>query len=370
MEIAVSVGAGTETAAKNELKRLGIEAPCIDGKFYFEGSGKDVATLNVRLSTAGKVYVRAGKFKAETFDELYDGIRAIEWADIVYADNAVVVNAKSVKSKLFSLTALQSVAKKAIVDKLSLVYGTLPECGAPVYVDINLNADEVSVLINTSGDGLHKRGYRRYVYEAPVKETIAASIIRLSVWNKDRAFLDPFCGSGTFPIEAAMYALNIPSGMYRSFAFDSYKFLDTKSDEIKKLAREEIAWDTETDIRGSDVNPRAVELSELHAAAFGLSKYIRFEVADMRTVESDRRCGVIITNPPYGERLLDERELQKLYADFGKTVRRLDDWSVYLLTAYGDFERYFGKKADKTRKIFNAKLECRLYRYLGKKPEC
>lgn len=370
MKLAVASGFGIETATKIELKRLGIDAPAVNGRFCFDGTPEDVARLNLYLRTADRVSIVAGEFEATTFDGFFDGVRNIPWRDYCGKHTKITVNAKSVDSGLFALSALQSVGKKAIVDKLSESLGALDESGEEIKIEFALYKDMASVLIDTSGAGLHKRGYRDLVYEAPVKETIAAAILELSVWNPNRPFADPFCGSGTFPIEAALIAKNVPAGYFRKFLFENYSFIDKAHIErLRKEAEEAVIPNPRAEIFGGDINPRALELSAHHAEIAGVRDIIRFEQADARAMDFRTPRGVIACNPPYGERLLKEREVRKLYADFGRAFRKLPDWSLYLLTAYDDFERAFGERADKARKMYNATLPCRLYRYLAKAPK-
>lgn len=369
MKLTVHSGFGIETATKLELRRLGIDAPAENGRFSFDGTAFDIARLNLCLRTADRVSIVAGEFLATTFDGFFDGVKNIPWADYCGKHTKVIVNAKSVESTLFALSALQSVGKKAIVTKLAESYGTLDESGEELRVEFALYKDKATVLIDTSGSGLHKRGYRDLVYEAPVKETIAAAIIELSVWNPSRPFADPFCGSGTFPIEAALIAKNIPSGYFREFLFENYSFIDKKHiAELRKEAKEAIVQDPHVEIFGGDINERAIELAAHHAQNAEVADIINFRTADARAMDFSSRRGVIACNPPYGERLLKEKEVRKLYAAFGKSFRKLPDWSLYLLTAYADFENAFGQKADKARKIYNATLPCRVYRYLAQAP--
>lgn len=370
MEIHVGCGSGVETATKLELREMGIDAPCINGRFIFEGGGDEIVKCNLLLRTADRVQVRLAKFPASTFDELFEGVKEVNWADIIPRDAAIIVNAKSVKSKLTAVSSIQSVSKKAIVESLKKKYATLPETGAAVRIEINLFQDEVSVLLDTSGDGLHKRGYRDLVWQAPIRETLAAAIIKLSVWAPDRALIDAFCGSGTIPIEAAMSALNIPAGYFRKFAFEDLSLVERGLlEKRRREAEEKIERDKKLRVSGFDINPKAIKLAMHHAKNIGLEKYIHFETKDMRGISSRYKYGVIISNPPYGERLMEERELRELYKDFGKLYRSMDGWSLYTITAYPDFERCFGKKADGNRKMYNAGIECRLYRYLGSKPK-
>ncbi len=366
MKLTVHSGFGIETATKLELRRLGIEAPAENGRFSFDGTASDVARLNLNLRTADRVSIVAGEFEATTFDGFFDGVKSIPWADYCGKHTKVTVNAKSVDSMLFALSALQSVGKKAVVTRLAESYGVLDESGEDLRVEFALYKDKVTVLIDTSGAGLHKRGYRDLVYEAPVKETIAAAIIGMSVWNPARPFADPFCGSGTFPIEAALIAKNIPSGYFRGFLFENYSFIDKHHiAELRKEAGEAIIRKPHVEIFGGDINERAIELAGHHAENAGVADVISFAKADARAMNFTSRRGVIACNPPYGERLLKEKEVRKLYSAFGKAFRRLPDWSLYLLTAYADFESAFGEKSDKARKIYNATLPCRVYRYLA-----
>jgi len=369
MNISVSCGSGVETATKIELRELGIEAPCINGRFIFEGTHDDMIRCNLLLRTADRVAIVLGRFHAETFDELFEGVSAIPWQDVLPRDTVLLVNAKSQKSKLFALSALQSVSKKAIVEKLIKKYGAAPESGEEARIEISILNDEASVSLDTSGEGLHKRGYRDLVWEAPIRETLAAAILKLSVWNPERALIDTFCGSGTIPIEAAMMGMNIAPGLYREFAFEKLALVSGGLfGRYKKEAEERVDRTKKLRISGFDINPKSIQLAMHHAANIGLEKAIHFETKDMREVCSRYQYGVIVSNPPYGERLMEEKELRELYKDFGKLYRSLDGWSLYAITAYGDFERCFGKRADGNRKLFNAGLECKLYRYLGARP--
>jgi putative N6-adenine-specific DNA methylase len=369
MKLSVSCGAGVETATKIELKELGIDAPCVNGRFVFEGTTEDIVRCNLFLRTADRVAVVLGRFMAETFDDLFEGVSDIPWQDILPRDAAIIVHAKSQKSKLFALSSLQSVTKKAIADKLVSVYGKAEESGAPARIEVSVSNDEAVVSLDTSGDGLHKRGYRDLVWEAPIRETLAAAILKLSVWSPERPLIDPFCGSGTIPIEAAMVGLNIAPGLYRDFSFRQLSLVEDRIySRYKKEAEEHADRTKKLRISGFDIHPKAIKLAVHHAANFGLEKTIHLETKDMRGISSHYPYGVIVTNPPYGERLMEEKELRELYRDFGRLYKSLDRWSLYAITAYGDFERCFGKRADGNRKLFNAGLECRLYKYLGARP--
>ncbi len=367
MKLVVHSGFGIETATKLELKRLGIEAGAFNGRFVFDGTAEDVVELNVKLRTADRVSILVSEFPATTFDDLFDGIKAIDWRAFVHKNARIVVNARSTDSTLFALSAIQSVSKKAILSVIAKGYWN--EDGAPLLIDVEIVRDVVSVLINTSGAGLHKRGYRDYVAEAPIKETIAAALLELSVWNPDRILVDPFCGSGTIPIEAAMIAHDIAPGLNRTFAFENYSFIDPSIlASVKKDASDAIVRDKKFRIYGYDINRDAVKLSRRHLERAGLKDKVHFEVMDARRLVSSHPYGVIVTNPPYGERLMTEKSVRELYADFSRTFFALPDWSLYLVTSLDGFEKTFGRRADKNRKLFNANIQIREYCYLGKKP--
>lgn len=371
--VAVTSASGIEAVTKRELVRLGIpDAPAENGLIVFDGSLKDAARSNLFLRTADRVYLVLREFEARDFNALFDGVSEVVWEDMFPRDAKINVQAKSENSALFALSTIQSIVKKAICVRLMKKYRvmSLTEDGVPMRVKITVLNDKVTILLDTSGEPLHKRGYRDLVGEAPLKETLAAALILLSVWNPDRALIDPFCGSGTIPVEAARIGLNIASGRDRAFAFEEWTFFPK---DITKEARQE-CLDTQTlekklRISGFDIDENAVGLARRHAERAGVADAVHLQTCDMREVKSRYRYGVAVTNPPYGERLLNEREALNLYKDFGKWFRSLQDWSLYAITSLDGFERAFGAKADKNRKLYNGKLKCRLYQYLGKKPE-
>ncbi|MBR4800811.1 MAG: class I SAM-dependent RNA methyltransferase [Clostridia bacterium] len=371
LKIEVATASGIEAVTKRELLRLGYEPSGANfGRITFDGTFKDVLRANVFLRTANRIRIVLGSFKAETFDELFDGVSAIDWKEVLPRDAKIVVDAKSKNSKLFALSATQSVAKKAIVNCLTNAYHTaLDESGAEYDVEISLVNDEATVTLDTSGDGLHKRGYRTYLGDAPIRETLAAAMIELSVWNPDRPLIDPFCGSGTIPIEAALVGLKIAPGMSRNFACEKFSNAPDVREVVQDEAESLIDRDRMLKISGFDINPEAIKLAVKHAKRAGVESKIHFQTMDMRDVSSKLSHGVIITNPPYGERLMSEAELKVLYADFGKMTKGLDEWCVYAISSYKAFEKYYGKRADKTRKLYNSELECNFYTYLGKAPE-
>ena len=309
------------------------------------------------------------KFKAEIFDELFDGIFSMRWQDVLTRDARIIVDAKSVKSKLFALSAVQSVVKKAIISKLSTVYnGAFDESGSPYCIEAAIVDDVVTVTLDTSGEGLHKRGYRTYLGEAPIRETLAAAMIQLSVWNPERVLIDPFCGSGTIPVEASLIGLDIAPGMNRNFACEQFANAPKVREKVQDEAEQRIKRDRQLRISGFDINKDAIKLALKHAERAGVKDNIHFQVQDMRDLSSKYAHGVIITNPPYGERLMKEDELKALYRDFGRVTAKLDEWCVYAITSYRGFEKYFGRRADKVRKLYNSELECNFYQYLASPP--
>mgnify|MGYP000266045136 FL=1 len=370
LNIEVASASGIEAVVKRELVRLGYEPSGANlGRIEFEGTFEDVLRTNVFLRSANRVRIVLAKFKAETFDELFDGIFSMSWQDVLTRDARIIVDAKSVKSKLFALSAVQSVVKKAIISKLSTVYnGTFDESGAQYCIEAAIVDDIVTVTLDTSGEGLHKRGYRTYLGEAPIRETLAAAMIQLSVWNPERVLIDPFCGSGTIPVEASLIGLDIAPGMNRNFTCEQFANAPKVREKVQDEAEQRIKRDRQLRISGFDINKDAIKLALKHAERAGVKDNIHFQVQDMRDLSSKYAHGVIITNPPYGERLMKEDELKTLYRDFGRVTAKLDEWCVYAITSYRGFEKYFGRRADKVRKLYNSELECNFYQYIASPP--
>ena len=372
LNIEVSSASGIEAVTKREIMSLGYTPGGAEyGRILFEGDWTDVLRANMFLRTAGRVRVLIGTFDATDFDTLFDGTESVDWQDIIPLDGKILVTAKSVKSKLFALSSIQSIVKKAIVTKLCRVHkvNKLSESGAEYSVEASIINDTVRLTLDTSGAGLHKRGYRTWLGEAPIRETLASAIIQLSVWNPDRPLIDPFCGSGTIPIEAALIGLNIAPGIQREFSCEHFSNAPSLRGIVQEEAEQLVNRDREIRISGFDINPEAIKLALRHAEKAGVRDKIHLQVADMRNLSSRFSHGVIVTNPPYGERLMKEDELRELYRDFGKVFNSLDEWCAYVITSYMAFEKYFGKKATKTRKLYNSELECNLYQYLGKPPK-
>lgn len=372
LKISVSSASGIEAITKRELKSLGYgDIPSYNGRMNFIGKMLDIARCNMFLRTANRVRIILAEFKAETFDELFDKVYALDFKEILPYDAIVAVEAKSVKSKLFAISAIQSVVKKAIVKKMTGYYGTqtMPESGERYSFELSLVEDNATLSLDTSGDGLHKRGYRQKVWIAPMRETMAAAIILNSFYRADRVLIDPFCGSGTIPIEAALIATNTAPGINRNFAFEKFHNAPDVLSRVRQEAEDKEVRDISLRIYGYDIDARAIKLSYEHAERAGVKNLVHFEKRDMRDVTSRYAHGIIITNPPYGERLSGGEELKNLYRDFGKMFRSLDEWSAYVVGTSPAFEKYFGQKADKKRKLYNSEIECTLYQFFGAPPK-
>lgn len=369
--IVVASAFGVEGVTKRELSKFGFDSPCEFGRFSFNGNLQDVANMNMFLRTAERVFISLGKFPANTFDELFDNIMSLNLGDFISKEGKILVKAKSNNSTLFALSALSSITKKAIVNNLYKYYKTsvLSESKEEYKIELNLKNNVAELLLDTSGAGLHKRGYRTLAYSAPLKETLAAAMIDLSIWNPDKTLIDPFCGSGTIPLEGAMIGLNMAPGILREFAFESFPFVPN---DIMKVTREKakdlINRDRKLSISGFDIDESAIKEALFHAKNLGVSDKVHFQKMDMKEVKSKAKYGVIICNPPYGERLMTPKEVVYLYKDFAKMFLSLDDFSAYVLTAMPEFQKVTGLKITKERKMFNGKIECRYYSVLGKKP--
>ncbi len=379
MKLLIPVAFGLEQTTKRQLFSLGFDkAPAENGRIEVDGDWNAVARLNLCLRSGERVLIRLVKFPARTFDELYEGVYAVPWEEYLTMDSKILMDGKSVQSTLAAIKVTGGVAKKAIIrrlsDKLRTGRKTFSETGARSIIGVSIFKDEATVTLDASGEGLHKRGYRSLAYSAPLKETLAAGLIDESFYNPDRdiakPFADLFCGSGTLPIEAALKALHIPPGLNRSFDFEGWACTPKNAIlQAKEEAQDRILRGVKLNIYGADINPEAISIAKYHAKRAGVDKYIRFEVADARNFKSEEKYGVLISNPPYGERLSDEKQVQILMRELGKTFRSLSDWNAYILTSLPEFERYFGKSADKKKKLYNANLLCGLYAYFGKPPK-
>lgn len=365
---------GLEAVLKREILDLGYEIDRVeDGRVTFLTDEEGIARANIFLRTADRILLQVGRFHATTFDELFEGIKAIPWEEYLTEDAKFwVTKASTTKSKLFSAPDIQSIAKKAMVDRMKTKYHTnwFKETGASYPVRIFLLKDEVTVGLDTSGEPLHKRGYRQLTSKAPLTETLAAALIMLTPWNKDRILVDPFCGSGTIPIEAAMIGANIAPGMNRSFTAENWKNILPKKDWYAAIEEaNDIMDDTiSMDIQGYDIDGRMVKIARQNAMDAGVDHLIHFQQREVKDLRHPKKYGFIITNPPYGERLEDKDSLPLLYQEIGQAFASLDTWSKYVITSYEDTEKYIGKKATKNRKIYNGMLKTYYYQFLGPKP--
>lgn len=365
---------GLEAVLKREIYDLGYEITKVeDGRVTFEGDEEAICRANIFLRTAERVMIQVGRFKATTFEELFQGIKNLPWEEYIPEDGKFwVKKASSINSKLFSPSDIQSIAKKAMVERMKQKYHKewFKEDGAAYPVRIFLLKDEVTVALDTSGDSLHKRGYRTMTSKAPLTETLAASLIMLTPWRKDRILVDPFCGSGTFPIEAAMIAANVAPGMNRDFTAEEWtNLIDRKLwYECVKEAEDMIDTTVKVDIQGYDIDRDVIKAARENAKRAGVEHMIHFQQRAVADLSHPKKYGFIITNPPYGERLEDKADLPELYTQIGQAYQRLDSWSMFLITSYTDTEKYIGRKADKNRKIYNGMLKTYFYQFLGPKP--
>ena len=365
---------GLEAVLKKEVVDLGYEVTEVEnGRVTFIGDAEAICRANIFLRTAERVLLKVGSFKAVTFDELFEATRAIPWEKYLPKDGKCwVKKASSISSKLFSPSDIQSIMKKAMVERMKGAYGItwFPEDGASYPLRVFLYKDVVTVAMDTSGDSLHKRGYRTLTSKAPITETLAAALLMLTPWKPDRILVDPFCGSGTFPIEAAMMAANMAPGMNREFLAEERKNLIPKKcwyeamDEANDLVKDDIS----VDIQGYDIDGEIVRAARANAAAAGVDHLIHFQQRPVSQLSHPKKYGFIITNPPYGERIEEKKNLPALYKTIGERFKALDSWSMYLITAYEDAERYIGRKADKNRKIYNGMMKTYYYQFMGPKP--
>ena len=365
---------GMEAVLKREITDLGYDITLVeDGRVTFIGDEETICRANIFLRTAERILLKVGSFHAETFEELFQNTRNIPWEEYLPQDGKFwVAKASSIKSKLFSPSDIQSIMKKAMVERMKKAYGLewFPETGSSYPLRVFLYKDEVTVGIDTSGESLHKRGYRTLTSKAPITETLAAALIMMTPWNRDRILVDPFCGSGTFPIEAAMIAANIAPGMNRSFTAETWTNIIAKKSWYEAIdeATDMIDDDIETDIQGYDADASVLRAARRNAEEAGVGHLIHFQQREVKDLSHPKKYGFIITNPPYGERLEEKEALPKLYKEFGDAFKNLDSWSAYMITSYEEAERYFGRKADKNRKIYNGMLRTYFYQFQGPRP--
>lgn len=363
---------GLEAVVKRELQDLGVEdIQASNGYVEFSGDENMIAKSNLWLRTANSVLIKVGQFRASTFDELFEQTKALPWPDFLPKDASFPVNGRSIQSQLSSVPACQSIVKKAVVESLKQRYRmeTFPETGAGYTLEVALHKDEAIVTLNTSGDGLHKRGYRKLTAQAPIRETLGAALVLLSRWGIHRPFADPLCGSGTIPIEAAMIGANVAPGHKRRFAADNFVWMDK---QVWKEARQEVEDKKRRDARfevfAGDVDKAVLSLAEYHARQAGVGPLVQIVQQDVDKFRPETEYGCIVTNPPYGERLWEEREVRRLYQTMGRAFKPLETWSKFVITSYTEFERAFGAKADKKRKLYNGRIQTNFYQYLGPLP--
>jgi putative N6-adenine-specific DNA methylase len=363
---------GLEALVAKEVRDLGYECQVENGKVSFSGDKKAIARTNLWLRTADRIKLKVGEFKATSFDELFEKTKALPWENYLPEDAEFPVIGKSVKSKLFSVSDCQAIVKKAVVDRLKIAYKRttrFEETGALFRIEVSLLKDIATITIDTSGSGLHKRGYRAGQGEAPLKETLAAALVMLTNWTPDRPFVDPFCGSGTIPIEAALIGQNIAPGFNREFVSETWNWMPEKIwDEARNEAEDLAKYDQPLDITGSDIDHRMVKIAEQNAFEAGLGDLIQFKQMQVKDFTTKKEYGVIVGNPPYGERLGEKKAVEQMYREMGQTFAPLETWSIYMLTSHPDFEKLYGKPATKKRKLFNGFIRTDYYQYWGKRP--
>ncbi|MBO7335321.1 MAG: class I SAM-dependent RNA methyltransferase [Lachnospiraceae bacterium] len=365
---------GLEAVLKKEITELGYSITSVeDGKVSFSGDVNAFARANIFLRTAERVLLKVGSFRAESFEDLFQGTKSIPWEQYLPEDAKFwVAKANSVKSKVFSPSDIQSVMKKAMVERMKEHYHTtwFNETGASFPVRVSILKDIVTVGLDTSGESLHKRGYRKMIAKAPIEETLAAALIMLTPWNRDRILVDPFCGSGTIPIEAAMIGLNIAPGMNREFLAESWTGLIPKKSWYAAVeeANSKIITDCELNIQGYDLDNEVIKAARQNAEDAGVLEHIHFQQRDVADLRNPKKYGFIITNPPYGERLEDLKTLPALYKTIGESFKGLDSWSMFLITSYEDALQSLGLTPDKNRKIYNGMIKTYFYSFMGPKP--
>ncbi|GAA4071590.1 class I SAM-dependent RNA methyltransferase [Amphibacillus indicireducens] len=371
VKLLATAAMGLESIVANEVRALGYEDVTVDnGKVIFEADVSAIPRCNLWLRSADRVKVIVGEFEAKTFDQLFEATKALDWHDYIPEDGDFPVIGKSVKSKLYSVSDCQRIVKKAVAEKLKLKYGVatnMPETGAMYRIEVALLKDKVTLTLDSSGQGLHKRGYRVGQGEAPLKETLAASLVQLTNWRPEHPLVDLFCGSGTILIEAALIGQNIAPGFNREFASENWQFVEQKLwdaafDEAEQLAN----YDQKLDITGTDIDPKMIQIAKQNAIEAGLADLIEWKQMAAQDFHPKKNNGYLISNPPYGERLSDQQEVEQLYRTLGQTMKQNTSWSNYILTSNEDFEKLYGKKATKKRKLFNGFIKVDYYQYFGK----
>lgn len=373
-KLVATVAAGLESVVGKELRALGFDCQVDNGKVYFEGDIKAIAKTNLWLRSADRIKIIVGQFPARTFEELFQGVYALDWENYLpLGAKFPISKARCVRSKLHNEPSVQAISKKAVVKKLQKHYHRpegvpLQEIGSEFNIEVSILKDQATIMIDTTGSSLFKRGYRSQKGGAPIKENMAAAILELSNWYPDKPLVDPTCGSGTFCIEAALIGMNIAPGFNRSFAFEEWSWVDkgdinSVRDEAESLAN----YDIKLDISGFDIDGRMVEIAKKNAEEAGLADVITFKQMRLQDFRTDKVNGVIVSNPPYGERLLDDKAVDILYNEMGQTFKPLKTWSQFILTSDEAFEKKFGRQADKKRKLYNGTMKVELYQFFGER---
>lgn len=373
IELCAPCGFALEAVLSREIKELGFDVTRVeDGRVYFLSDEYGIARANLWLRTADRILVKMGEFYATSFEELFENTKSLPWHEWIPKEGSFpAAKASSVRSKLFSTSDIQSIVKKSVVESLKKRYKVnwFSESGASYPIHILIFKDKVTIYLDTSGTALHKRGYREVGSAAPIRETLASALVSLTPWREGRLLVDPFCGSGTILIEAALKGLNIAPGLKRDFVSEKWFRIPEKLwDKARQEAQDSIKPGNDIHIQGYDIDEKVIKIARSNAKKAGVEEYIHFQQRDVRDFSSKEKYGFIVTNPPYGERLEDIKTVEKLYMDMGKVFSSLDTWSFYILTAHDGFERYFGRKADKKRKLYNGMMKTDLYQYFGPKP--
>ncbi|MBO8136963.1 MAG: class I SAM-dependent RNA methyltransferase [Desulfotomaculum sp.] len=372
LELIATAAFGLEAVVAQELRALGYDNLQVEnGKVTFIGNEEAVCRSNLWLRTADRVLLKMGQFKATTFEELFQQTKALPWPEWIPPDAKFPVVGKSIKSKLYSVPDCQAIVKKAVVEKMKETYGIdwFKETGPTYKIEVALLKDVATLTIDTSGAGLHKRGYRKLTAKAPLRETLAAAMIMLSYWNENRRLVDPFCGSGTIPIEAAMIGQNIAPGLSRSFAAEEWPSIPKDMwQKVRREAQASIKYNQPLNIQGYDIDKEVLSLARYHAREAGVDEFVTFHPRDIADFSTKKKYGCIICNPPYGMRLSEIHQVEKIYQIMGRVFKPLDTWSIYVLTSHENFEKLFGRKADKRRKLYNGRIKCHYYQYFGPKP--
>lgn len=372
IDIIATATFGLEKVVAREVEALGYGPVRVENsRVSFRADASAVARCNIWLRSADRVLIRMGEFKTLSFEELFEQTKALPWEEWLEADACFSVEGKSVKSKLFSVSDCQAIVKKAIVERLKQFYKKqwFEETGPKYTIEVALLKDVATLTLDTSGAGLHKRGYRKLSSQAPLKETLAAAMVQLSYWNPDRVLIDPFCGSGTIPIEAAMIGLNMAPGMNRGFAAESWPQIPLSVwEQAREEARDSVVKDRKLKIIGTDIDEKVLSMARYHRKLAGLEEQIHLQRLPLANVRSGYKYGCVICNPPYGERLGERAEVEALYRQMRKVFDALETWSFYILTSHPRFEQIYGKVADRRRKLYNGRIECQLYQYFGPPP--